>query len=488
MYKAKPFKQNLRVIAVMLLVLAVVFALVPIEAFAAHDSTKGVSEAHPASSGTLKTGSSNLAVSSTPVNPSVTCNARFSSSIWRSTKSPKKLGAPSGNRFITAVGFKVEGDDGSGILYRAYKAKVGWSKYFKNGATCGGGKRSRAIQALRVKLTGPIAKTYTLYYRVSVKGYGWTGWGKNGEAVGACKLGNVHACQLRLVKKDADAPGSRKNRFFVAGASSAESFYAQGGKTRSQLIKSIRKARGSGLHVFGMRSYKRNSKAMKRLRSAIKSLKGYKLGFVMMDLTSGAGISYNPGKKLYGASVLKGPYVAAVNKYYPSGAKRAYGTMISVIEWSSNDGYSLLHSRFGSSPMLKMMSYSGVSTSEMNGYRMYDYVSARTLAKLWMGTYWYFYRQTNDRSANTRNLYAHPLNSFIDKALKHPTRTKGGWFSGKYNVQNDAGIVLANGHPYVVVVMSSACWQFEKLSNLVRAIDGVHTDMVKKGRESKQLK
>lgn len=488
MHKAKTFKQNLRAVAAMMLALAVAFALVPAEAFAAHKSVKNAPELKSQSITSAKADSSTLKSSGLSASPSIICKARISSSKWRSVKTPKKVGVSSGNRSITAVSFKLDGDVDGGVRYRVYKARGGWTKYSKDGASCDGGKRSSAIQALRMKLTGPVAKTHTLFYRANVKGYGWTGWGKTGEAVGACKLGNVRACQLKLVKKGAKAPGSRKSRFFVAGTSSAERFFAQGGKTRLQLIKSIRKARASGLRVFGMRSYKRNSKAMKRLLGAIKKLRGYKLGFVMMDLTTGAGISYNPGKQLYSASALKGPYVAAVNKYSPSGAKRAYGTMSSVIKWSSNEGYSSLHSRFGGGPMLKMMSYSGVSSSEMSGRRKYNYISARTLAKLWVGTYWYFYRQTNDRSAVTRNLYAHPLNSFIDKGLKSPTRTKGGWFSGEYNVQNDAGIVFAKGRPYVVAVLSSACWQFGKLSNLVRAIDGVHTDMVKKGRKSKHSK
>lgn len=482
MYKARSLKYCLRAVTTMLLAFVVAFALVPTEALAAHTSAKSAPEAESRSITSAKTDSSILAASAGSASFSVSCKVRLSSSKWRTANASKKVGASSGNRFITAVSFKLEGDTNSGIRYRVYKARGGWTRYSKNGASCGTGKRPGAVQALRVKLMGTVAKTHTLYYRVNVKGYGWTGWGKNGEAVGACKLGNVRTCQLKLVKKGAKAPGSRKSRFFVAGKYSAERFFAQGGKTRLQLIKSIRKARGSGLRVFGMRSYKRSSKAMKRLRGAIKNMKGYKLGFVMMDLTTGAGISYNPGKQLYSASALKGPYVAAVNKYSPSGAKRAYGTMSSVIKWSSNDGYSSLHSRFGGGPMLKMMSYSGVSSSEMSGNRKYNYISARTLAKLWVGTYWYFYRQTNNRSFVTRNLYAHPLNSFIDKGLKIPTRTKGGWFSGKYNVQNDAGIVFANGHPYVVAVMSSACWQFGKLSNLVRAIDGVHTDMVKRRR------
>lgn len=96
-----------------------------------------------------------------------------------------------------------------------------------------------------------------------------------------------------------------------------------------------------------------------------------------------------------------------------------------------------------------------------------------------MGTYWSYYRETNTRSAWARALYAHPLNSFIDRGLSTPTRTKPGWYpGGGYNVQNDAGVVLSSDGHYVLAVMSSACGQYGSLASLVRAIDAVHADMV----------
>lgn len=400
---------------------------------------------------------------------------------WRTVQGSAKAGRTSGSKALTAVRLTVKSNQTGSIVYRAYVAGKGWTSQVKNGAVCGTKKASQPIQALRIKLTEALAKSFTVYYRVNLVGYGWTGWGKNGESVGARKLASVRGYQVKLVKKDSKASGSRQNRYFSAGQSSAEYYYAQGGKTRPQLIKAIAKAKGSGLRAFGAK-YSLNTKAAKKLKAAIKQLGRYKLSFVMIDLKTGAGISYNPGKVQYSASAIKGPYVAAVNKYRAGSAASAHGTMSSTIKVSSNEGYASLRRRFGHSPMLKMMGYCGISSSEMNGGRNYTYLSSRTLAKLWIGTYWYYYRQTNARSAKVRNLHAHPLNSFIDQALSTPTRTKPGWFpGGGYNVQNDAGVVLVDGRPYVLAVMSSACGQYGKLKNLVRAIDGVHADMVKQG-------
>lgn len=448
--------------------LLLTLALCPAPALAAEES--------PASSGS----SAPAAPESPKESPALICKtATAGVTGWQTVASGKKAGRTSGSKALTALRLSLKNGEGA-ITYRGYVSGTGWTSSVKNGERCGTKKASQPLQALRIKLTGAVAKEYSVYYRVNLIGYGWTGWGKDGESVGARKLASIRGYQIKLVEKGADAPGSRKNRYFSAGQDSDECFYAQGGKTRPQLVKAIGKAKGSGLKAFGS-DYQLKGSAAKKLKAAIRQLGRYKLSFVMIDLRTGAGISYNPGKVQYCASTIKGPYVAAVNKYRAGSAASAHGTMSSTIKVSSNEGYSSLRHRFGHSPMLKMMTYCGVSSSEMNGGRNYTYMSSRTLAKLWIGTYWYYYRETNDRSAKVRNLHAHPLNSLIDRALSTPTRTKPGWFpGGGYNVQNDAGVVLAGDRPYVLAVMSSACGQYGKLSTLVRAIDGVHADMVKK--------
>ncbi|MCR2037410.1 hypothetical protein [Adlercreutzia caecimuris] len=408
--------------------------------------------------------------------------ARAGASGWQSTPGGKVAGAKSGSAAVTALRISYAGDVSGSLKYRTYQASSGWSDYVKADKTSGSKKASNPVQALRVKLTGELSKRYNVYYRVNLVGYGWTGWGKNGQAVGARKLASVRGYQVKLVKKGKKAPGSAKNRYFSKGAASAEAFYAQGGKTRTQLTRALNKAKGanSGLKAFGGK-YNFNSKAGKKLKAAIKNLGRYKLSFTMIDLKTGRGISYNPTKVLYIASSIKGPYVAAINKYRAgSVGAGTRATMSSTIKVSSNEGYSSLRRRFGHGIMKKMMNYCGISEKEMTSTRNYPYMSSRTLAKLWVGTYWSYYRETNTRSAWARGLYAHPWNSFIDRGLSTPTRSKPGWYpGGGYNVQNDGGVVLSSDGHYVVAVMSSACGQYGKLANLVRAIDGVHADMVK---------
>lgn len=401
---------------------------------------------------------------------------------WQTSAGGKLAGKKSGTAAVTALRISYDGALAGSLKYQVYQASTGWSDYVAAGKAAGSKKASNPVQALRVKLTGELAKRYNVYYRASLVGYGWTDWGKNGQAVGARKLAAIRGYQVKLVKKGQEAPGATKNRYFSKGAASAEIFYAQGGKTRDQLIRALNKAKGSssGLKAFNGK-YNFNSKAGKKLKAAIKALGRYKLSFTMIDLKTGRGISYNPTKVQYIASSIKGPYVAAVNKYRPgSVGAGTRSTMSSTIKVSSNEGYASLRRRFGHGIMKSMMGYCGISEKEMTSTRNYPYLSSRTLAKLWVGTYWSYYRETNARSAWARNLYAHPLNSFIDRGLSTATRTKPGWYpGGGYNVQNDAGVVLSSDGHYVVAVMSSACGQYGKLANLVRAIDGVHADMVK---------
>ena len=172
---------------------------------------------------------------------------------WQSTDGGKLAGRKSGSAAVTALRIAYKGTVDGSIKYQTYQATGGWSDYAAANKTSGTKRAANPIQALRVKLTGELSKRYNVYYRANLVGYGWTGWGKNGQAVGARKLASVRGYQVKLVKKGKKAPGSAKNRYFSKGAASAEAFYAQGGKTRTQLTRALNKAKGanSGLKAFG---------------------------------------------------------------------------------------------------------------------------------------------------------------------------------------------------------------------------------------------
>ena len=259
---------------------------------------------------------------------------------------------------------------------------------------------------------------------------------------------------------------------------------------RTDLTRIITKASAANkgkkkLKVYNSTYQLSKRKAGKRLMKYVKRMaKSDKINIVMSDLTSGDTLTYSPKRSMYSASCLKGPFVASLNKWKPGSRSASAGSMRETIVWSNNDTYAGLRGRYGSSTMRKMHKYSGIGKGGYSTY--YRFLPTRDLAKLWVGTYWYFYKDTNKNSKWARSLYTHGSNSFIYQAMKSKKKVhaKPGWYpGGAYNVRNDAGVVMAkvNGksRPYVVAVMSSAFGDFGKLRKLVKLLDAVHTDMVK---------
>lgn len=206
------------------------------------------------------------------------------------------------------------------------------------------------------------------------------------------------------------------------------------------------------------------------------------LSVMMVDLTTGEGISYNPDARIYSASAIKGPYVASINKLDPNGAKAHASTIEKVITVSDNEGYDSLRRSFGDSTFGTYAHDANVTA--FDPVHWYVYTGARDFAKLWIENYDYFYVHPNENSEWARGLYANTLNSVIHQGVgsRYAVDSKAGWFAGEYNVLNDAGIVFSevNGEsrPYALAVFSTAADQYDLLADLVQSIDDVHTDMV----------
>lgn len=58
------------------------------------------------------------------------------------------------------------------------------------------------MEALRIRLTGDVAKSYNVRYRVHVQNIGWTAWSYNGEVAGTeGKSLRIEAVEVQLVQK-----------------------------------------------------------------------------------------------------------------------------------------------------------------------------------------------------------------------------------------------------------------------------------------------
>lgn len=89
-----------------------------------------------------------------------------------------------------------------GISYQTHLQNVGWTPWVANDKMSGTTGESRAMEAIKIKLTGAIASSYDVYYSVHVSDFGWLGLAKNGENAGTTGGSKqMEAIQIRLMHK-----------------------------------------------------------------------------------------------------------------------------------------------------------------------------------------------------------------------------------------------------------------------------------------------
>lgn len=207
---------------------------------------------------------------------------------------------------------------------------------------------------------------------------------------------------------------------------------------------------------------------------------GYSVGFTMVDLKTGQGLSSGSNQVFYSASTIKGPYVASLNKYQPSLVWGYSGIMQQTINVSSNSGYATLRYSFGSWPFSQYMADAQVRSFSSNTW--YPYFRVKDLAKLWVANYDYFYGASqNVNSAFCRGLFTSSYHSpiYYEMGGQHTVYSKPGWINqDSPRTFNDSGIVMAGDRPYLVTICSDAWERYDMLQALVRALDSVHREMV----------
>lgn len=104
------------------------------------------------------------------------------------------------------------------IKYATHLSKIGWQGESAQGEMNGSGDGAHGIEAIKISISGDIAKYYDIYYRAHVEKYGWMGWAKNGQSAGTSKLGyRMEALQVKLVSKDTSAPGANTGYYSEKG-------------------------------------------------------------------------------------------------------------------------------------------------------------------------------------------------------------------------------------------------------------------------------
>jgi hypothetical protein len=235
-----------------------------------------------------------------------------------------------------------------------------------------------------------------------------------------------------------------------------------------------------GLTAFGYDFPALSSASYSRLSSAIREYEGsgQALGFIMVDVKSGRGVSYMPDTLRYSASTLKGPFVASQLALNPSSYWAGSSRMADTITVSNNDTYASLWNQYGNWTFVQWCERSEVPAARASF--KYGYISPKELAKLWTSNYDYFFSGA-EHSAWAASLYTSPLNSGIHWALgsTYTSYTKPGWI-GSPPATDDAGIVMAGSgtRPYIVSIMTTAPANPAKMNSLVWAIDQAHNELM----------
>ena len=100
------------------------------------------------------------------------------------------------------------------ISVEAHVAGIGWQAAVGNAGTVGTTGQSRAVEALRVRLSDGLSARYTVWYRVHSAEFGWLGWACDGADAGSAGYGRAaQAVQVAVLPKGDPAPGDTSTPF-----------------------------------------------------------------------------------------------------------------------------------------------------------------------------------------------------------------------------------------------------------------------------------
>lgn len=199
---------------------------------------------------------------------------------------------------------------------------------------------------------------------------------------------------------------------------------------------------------------------------------------MLIELDTNMTFAYSKDTKIATASSIKGPVGLYVNKCIDAGLiswdtyksyqpwhfqehstgtvqNYSYGTAFRVetlmdymIRISDNQAYLMLKELVGASNFNHMMETLGCSQIIPNGAN-WGYITAQEMAAAWREIY--YYSLATDSGAQLFDRYMHAQYNYIWRSIpQYEAAHKSGW-SGK--AFNDAGVVFADGHEYVLVVL-----------------------------------
>ena len=148
-----------------------------------------------------------LVAQSSDTLPKIQGEAHIQNMGWRKESSDANghmtLGTTRHSLRMEALKLNVVTGDTSGsgsIQGKSHVQDIGWIDWKDASQEIGTTGHAKRIEAVRLKLSGELAKSYDLWYRVHVQDKGWMGWTSNGQLAGTAGLGlRIEAIELRIV-------------------------------------------------------------------------------------------------------------------------------------------------------------------------------------------------------------------------------------------------------------------------------------------------
>lgn len=228
---------------------------------------------------------------------------------------------------------------------------------------------------------------------------------------------------------------------------------------------------------------------------------GYKVGYVLLDVNTGAIISYNADTAFYSASSLKGPYVAALARYgLGDGIESLSGLVSATIEQSDNVAYAILRGSNGNDVMRELIDEAGAenlpvtaATSNIDSAMQtlsvasiadnnYEFVTPNQLLSMWALCGQYL-ASNEPGAAYLASEFAIPETSairYVGRAFGD-TWSKAGWYPGEggpLSTTVDAGVVREETGDVVLVVMTNKGSDFSVIDSIALELLELHEHMV----------
>ena len=234
---------------------------------------------------------------------------------------------------------------------------------------------------------------------------------------------------------------------------------------------------GNGLKAFKSMN-ELSSATTAKLWSAIQAFYniGCSVGFTMLDLNTGIGLTYNSERVFDSACSIKGPYSIALAQYSPESLWKYENEFYWALHVSDNPTYQKYFFNSGTWPLNNYAAQVHLEHFSWNSW--VAHYTAEDLCRLWVASQEYLLSDTKEAAWLRNVLYQNGANMTRIACAEYevwPVFAKSGWTN---YTRTEGSLVMADS-PYVCGIMSTTNKEHSYLLvNLADAIYLAHQELV----------